>query len=285
MFGPELGFINRANEINLTDDKPIGILKHAIGASSLVHPDASEGDLSDWDLTPEGDKHGDALVAFKLAIADGLQKLTDAGYSYRLAGMIWWQGKVTGNAPTSDLVAFIDHMRTWLEGENYLNMPKAQFPFVITGTTTYWGDNYEEEVADQDAYIGFVNTQDLAAPSWADRTLVHPGASNETYLADQNDIDNGYTGAVGDEVGSEDFNGDGVNDMFAIGRAYADQMQLAKSGSTNAAWDPSSITTRLWLDMDDQSTFTSSGGNVTQIADKSGNNYTFSAAEAVQLPQ
>ena len=65
--------------------------------------------------------------------------------------------------------------------------------------------------------------------------------------------------------------------MFDIGEAYADKMQLAISGSTNAAWTPSSITTRLWLDMDDQTTFTSSGGNVTAIADKSGNNYTFNA--------
>lgn len=46
---------------------------------------------------------------------------------------------------------------------------------------------------------------------------------------------------------------------------------------TNGAWSPSSISTRLWVDMDDQSTFTSSGGHVTTIADKSGNNYSFSA--------
>ena len=334
MFGPEIGFVERANAINLTDGQPIGVLKHAIGASSLTdgthvvthnavnyiciqthqstdstkahyvstmpEPGTVAGSaywsttseagestwsstagqyndkgLSDWDLTDTGDKRGDALRAFKLSIADGLTKLTNAGYSYRLAGMIWWQGESGG--ANSDLIAFIDHIRTWLDNNSYLSMPKAQFPFVITGTTDYWGSTYEANVADQDAYVGFVNTQDLAAPAWADRTLVHPG-SNETYTADQNDIDNGYGGSIGDSVGGPDFNDDGVNDMFAIGRAYADQMELAKSGSTNAAWDPSSITTRLWLDMDDQSTFTSSSGHVTQIADKSGNNYTFSAA-------
>jgi hypothetical protein len=66
--------------------------------------------------------------------------------------------------------------------------------------------------------------------------------------------------------------------MFEIGEAFADKMQLAISGSANPPWDPSSITTRLWLDMDDQATFTSSGGNVTTIGDKSGNNYDFNAA-------
>ena len=139
---------------------------------------------------------------------------------------------------------------------NYISIPKAQFPFVITGTTSYWKTTYKANVADLDAYVGFVNTQDHAAPEWADRTLVHPGSSTETYKADQNDIDNGYGGNLNDDIGGPDYNNDGVNDMLAIGRAYADQMQLDKSGSTNAAWDPSSITTRLWLDMDDQSTQT-----------------------------
>ncbi len=44
-------------------------------------------------------------------------------------------------------------------------------------------------------------------------------------------------------------------------------------------FSPSSLSgLRLWLDMNDQSTFTNSGGNVTAIADKSVNNYTFYAA-------
>ena len=120
-------------------------------------------------------------------------------------------------------------------------------------------------MADQDAYVGFVNTQDIAAPAWADRTLVHPG-SNETYNTDQNDIDNGYGGSIGDAVGGPDFNGDGVNDMFAIGRAYADQMDLAKSGNTNSLWQPDDI--ELWLDASDTATTTFSGSNLVSIKDK-----------------
>ena len=263
MFGPEIGFVERANAINLTDGKPIGVLKHAIGASSLTDDGSADGGLSDWDLTATGDKRGDALRAFKLAITDGLTKLTNAGYSYRLAGFIWWQGESGG--ADSDLIAFIDHIRTWLDDNSYLSMPKAQFPFVITGTTDYWGSTYEANVANQDGYVGFVNTQDIAAPAWADRTLVHPG-SNETYTADQNDINNGYGGSVGDSVGGPDFNNDGVNDMFAIGRAYADQMDLAKSGNTNSLWKPDDV--ELWLDASDTTTTTFSGSNLVSITDK-----------------
>ena len=43
MFGPELGFVERANAINLTDGQPIGVLKHAIGASSLVDDGSADG--------------------------------------------------------------------------------------------------------------------------------------------------------------------------------------------------------------------------------------------------
>jgi hypothetical protein len=35
LFGPELGFVKRANQIDLTSNK-IGIVKYAVGASSLV---------------------------------------------------------------------------------------------------------------------------------------------------------------------------------------------------------------------------------------------------------
>lgn len=265
MFGPELGFVERANSINLTDGQPIGVLKHAIGASSLTDVGGAN-DLSDWDLTATGAKKGDALRAFKLAIADGLTKLTNAGYSYRLAGMIWWQGESGG--ADSDLIAFIDHMRTWLDDNSYLSMSKAQFPFVITGTTDYWGSTYEANVANQDGYVGFVNSQDIAAPTWADRTLVHPG-SNETYNTDAGDVSRGYGGNVGDSVGGPDFNNDGVNDMFAIGRAYADQMDLAKTGNTNSLWQPDDV--ELWLDSSDTNTTTFSGSNLVSIKDKNSN--------------
>lgn len=262
MFGPEMGFVARANEIDLTDSQPIGILKHAIGASSLIDDGSADGGLSDWDLTATGDKRGDALRAFKLAVQDGLGKLTTAGYSFRLAGVIWWQGE--SGATTVDLQALIAHMRDWLSTEFTLDIPKEQLPFVITTTTSYWGTHLVE-VSNADAYVGVVNTMDYASPEGASRTLVHPG-SNETYPATQAEVDAGIATNVGDPVGSQDYDGDGVNDMFTIGQAYADQMELAKSGNTNSLWKPDNV--ELWLDASDTSTTEFNGTNLVSIKDK-----------------
>ena len=101
--------LHRANELDLTDGKPIGVLKYAVGASSLVdNPNDTSGGLSDWDITATGDKRGDCLRGFKLAIVDGLNKLT-SGYTYRLAGLVWWQGE--SGATSQDLTDFISHIR------------------------------------------------------------------------------------------------------------------------------------------------------------------------------
>ena len=82
--------------------------------------------------------------------------------------------------------------------------------------------------------------------------------------------------SVGEKIGLPDFNNDGENDMYAIGKAHADQMQLAIGGNAKSTlWGPESINTVLWLDMDDQTTFTESNGIVTDIEDKSGNNNNF----------
>lgn len=262
LFGPELGFVARANEINLSDGQPIGVLKHAIGASSLVDDGSEDGGLSDWDLTATGDRRGDALRAFKNALADGLGKLTTAGYKYRLAGMIWWQGE--SGATTEGLKALIAHMRDHLHTEYTLDMPKEQFPVVITTTTSYWGTHLVE-VSDSDSYVGVVNTMDWASPEGAVRTLVHPG-SDETYKASQAEVDAGLASAVDDLIGGQDYDGDGVNDMFRIGQAYADQMELAKSGNTNGLWKPDDV--ELWLDASDTSTTEFSGTSLVSIKDK-----------------
>lgn len=240
-FGPELGFVSRANAINLTT-QPIGILKYAVGASTLN----AGTSLSDWDTTATGNQEGDCYRGLLAALSDATTKLTNAGYSWNLKGMIWWQGE--SGASVSGLNTLIAAVRSVL-GNSYSVSNTSQFPVVITKIG--YGTDLTP-VASADAYVGIVDSA----------TYGHSASQN-------------HVGASAD--GSSDTNSNGVNDMFDIGEAFADEMQLAISGSTNAAWNPSSITTRLWLDMDDQTTFTSSSGNVTQIADKSGNNYTFNA--------
>jgi hypothetical protein len=252
-FGPELGFVDRGNAINISNGRPVGIIKYAVGSSALTdNPSDSTGGVSDWDLTATGNRRGDALRGFKLAVDDAVTKLNNAGYAYRLAGMVWWQQM----APTvTDTTNLMTHIRNWLDTQGYLDIQASQFPIVITknghGTDL-------TPVADADAYIGVVDA----------------GAFGHT--TSQNHVGQASNG-------SSDTTNSGTNDMFEIGEAYADQMQLAIAGNTNAAWSPSSITTRLWLDMDDQTTFTSSSGNVTAIADKSGNSYTFNAASGSTL--
>lgn len=246
-FGPELGFVSRANAISLTT-QPIGIIKYAVGASTLNAGTSA----SDWDTTATGTNEGDCYRGLISALSDATTKLTNAGYSWNFKGMIWWQGE--SGATVSGLNTFIAAVRTLL-GNSYGVSNTNQFPVVITKIG--YGTDLTP-VANADAYVGIVDAA----------TYGHSASQNHVGRAAE---------------GSSDTNSNGVNDMFDIGEAYADQMQLAISGSTNAAWDPSSITTRLWLDMDDQSVFTSSSGNVTQIADKSGNNYTFNAANGSTL--
>lgn len=314
-FGPELGFVNKANLIDLANGRPIGVLKHAIGASKLVdetsivehnsinyiciqsnqntnpsstkgdyiatlpEPGTTEGDSywqvttepsegtwssngayydkgsSDWDLTDTGDRRGDALRALKLSVADAINKLTQANYGHRIAGLIWWQGE--SGSSVDGLNAFIAHIRTWLDDNNYLDVPKSQFPVVITKIG--YGTDLTP-VADADGYVGIVDASAYG----------HSGTQNH----------------VGTDVdGSHDTNNNGINDMFEIGQAYADQMQLAKSGSTNSSWEPSAIEAdvTLWLDMDDQTTLTQPADDVISIQDKSTNGYTFTPESGATL--
>jgi hypothetical protein len=247
-FGPELGFVSRANAINLTT-QPIGILKYAVGASTLN----AGTSLSDWDTTATGTNEGDCYRGLLSALSDATTKLTNAGYSWNFKGMIWWQGE--SGATVSGLNTFIAAVRSVL-GNSYGVSNTSQFPVVITKIG--YGTDLTP-VASADAYVGIVDAGAYG----------HSGSQNHIGTTDNS--------------GTRDTTGNGVNDMFDIGEAFADEMQLAISGSTNAAWDPSSITTRLWLDMDDQTTFTTSSGNVTAIADKSGNGYTFNAQSGSTL--
>jgi len=245
-FGPEIGFASKVNEIGLTN-RGFGIIKHAIGASSLIDDGSSDGGLSDWDLTATGDRRGDAYRAFKRAITDATDKLSALGYGYNLKGMIWWQGESGG--AVSDLIAFISDFRNYLDTNYNLSVPKEQFPIVITGTDTIWGTDYEDDVANQDQYIGFVNAEDFGQTGGGG---IHVGSSTNSGVADRDS--------------------DGINDMFEIGEQYAVQMEKAQTGETSG-WVPVSTDTQFWYDADDVSTVSTDAntGFVTQVDDKSPN--------------
>lgn len=121
-FGPEVGFARRAKELSSTKNR-IGILKYAVGASQLTaDQDGTNDTYSDWDLTATGDREGDALRGWKLAVTDGLDKLTAAGLTYNIKGLIWWQGESGG--ALDDYKSLFTHMR------DYLNKPNL--PIIVT---------------------------------------------------------------------------------------------------------------------------------------------------------
>ena len=218
-FGPELGFVKRANQINLTGGRPLGIVKYAVGASALVQ----HGALSDWDLTATGARDGDCWRGFKKALADVVAKLEAANYEYRWRGMIWWQGE-SGTSVTG-LQAFISAVRTLLR--NTYNIPNSsQFPVVITGNSISWGSDLRSGVAYPDRYVGFVDAAQYGQ-------VVLNGSLN---------VHIGNTGT------NADVTGNGTNDMFDIGEAYADEMLLAQTGSTPTGWEPILANTKLWVD-------------------------------------
>lgn len=65
-----------------------------------------------------------------------------------------------------------------------------------------------------------------------------------------------------------------------LGNQQVKRVYLNNSVIWNALWTPSETSTVFWYDPSDASTITTSGSNVTSVADKSGNGYTLSVATA-----
>ena len=250
MFGPELGFVSRANELNLTT-RPIGMIKYSVGGSTLNAGNINGANYSDWDTVATGDQEGDCYRGLLNALADGIDKLNAEGYAWNFKGMIWWQGE--SGASVSGLNTLLSSIRTLLGSSYNVELP-SEFPIVITKIG--YGTDLTP-VADADSYIGIVD------------------AAAYGHSASNNHIGNVSEGGIAQ---NPDTTGTGVNDMFEIGQAFADKMVLAIAGGTGTPWSPAVINTKWWLDMDDQSTLTYTGSNVSAIYDKSGSNVNVSMA-------
>ena len=208
-FGPEMGFVARANEISLSSN-PMAIIKYAVGGTSLTQNVA----VSDWDLTATDPGDGDCWRGFQAALADAVTTLEAQNYTPNFKGIVWWQGE-SGTSAT-DLNAFIAAVRSLL-GNTYGVANSSEFPFVITGHDTRWGTDLETGVAALDPYVGFVNSNDYGQ-IYRDGTTsfnTHPGS--------------------GESVFSTDETGNGLNDMWDIGLAYADEMAVVFSSGGPAA--------------------------------------------------
>ena len=196
-FGPEIGFAARALELNLTGGNQLGIIKYGVDGSGLNTSTKNPG-TSDWDLTAAGYRQGDAWRGFKLAIADAVAKLESDGITPNFKGMIWWQGE--GGTSTAGLNEFIEAVRDHL-ATNYDLQDSDDFPVVITtGSKMSGGLTLESGVAGADDDVTFVNADNYGQI----QTLqIHVGRASE---------------------GSSDWTGNGINDMYDIGEAYADAL-------------------------------------------------------------
>ena len=202
-FGPEIGFVARANEINLGAN-PMAIIKYAVDGSALtVNPN-----YSDWDLAATAPNDGDCWRGFQAALSNAVSGLQATNYTPNFKGLIWWQGE--NGTSVAGLNSFIAAVRDLLANDYGLQNP-SNFPVVITGND-FWGAGLEADVADPDDHVGFVDSVEYGQVSGHGN--VHIGSGQGGYSADET--------------------GNGTNDMWDIGVAYADEMLAIASGTTGA---------------------------------------------------
>ncbi len=234
-FGIEWGFAKKAKEINLASGN-IGIIKYAVGASTI-----QQSSYSDWDIT----NTGEAWDGFKNAIADGIQKYNLAGFNVNIKGLVWYQGESNGGNDADTYLSYFEPFLQALETElGVTNLP-AVFcaPADQAGLDMPVNEAFNK-LARQHNYYDFIKISQY-----------HDGSYSNVHLNGSN--------------------------MYDAGEAVAPAMALAIAGNapTSNEFDPSAITTRVWLDMDDRATHGITGTSwnepVTIINDKSGNNYSY----------
>ena len=204
-FGPELGFVNRINELGINAN-PIAIIKYAVGGTSLTYNPA----VSDWDLNETGEQDGDCWRGFQSALSNGIASLEAKNYVPNIKGVIWWQGE-SGTSAT-DLNSFIAEVRSHLS-INYDVSNSDQLPFIITGTDNAWGSYLEDGVAALDDYVGFVNSENFGQAHF-------------------DGVFNSHLGS-GERGISSDVGNNGINDMFEVGEAYADELNLLNENNNS----------------------------------------------------
>lgn len=149
-FGPEVTFGR-----SIADAYPgetFALIKYALGGSKLA---------TDWNPST-----GATYTAFRNTVTNGLAVLTNAGYTYEIAGMLWMQGEsdsssAYANAYQANLTAFIADIRS-----RY-----GIIPFVICETWRNEGDSThpgtlgnivsaaQQNIANTISSVGFVSTR------------------------------------------------------------------------------------------------------------------------------
>lgn len=203
-----------------------------------------DSSYADWDPS----KNNECFQGFKNTIADALPKIQASGLQPRWKGFVWYQGESNGGTQPYIYKAWLAELVSAIETE----LGVSNLPCVFVAPADQNGNdlvvnNAHASLAKEEAYYDFVKA-----------STYHSGTNSNVHLSS--------------------------SDMYDLGEAVGTAMARATSGTaTEEEFQISDIASRLWLDFDDTNIYTMSGTNVTNIADKSGNNYSFVASSGSTL--
>jgi hypothetical protein len=155
LFGPEIGFRDRAKQLPTHYPQPIAILKFTRGATDLAR---------DWNTTHSNNYMFDK---FKEALDDGRNKLTSTGHSYNIKGLVWLQGEgdtlnsTDANNYQTNLTNFISAIRTHLVEPN-LPVAICSIDRASEATNSLTVRTAQQSVANSDINTYYVPTENYS---------------------------------------------------------------------------------------------------------------------------
>jgi hypothetical protein len=171
-FGVEWGFAKRLEYSN-TNNKEIGIMKYAVGASTID----DNATLTDWDLQ----KTTEAWQGLKNAIADSITELASQGKTPVWKGFLWYQGESNGGTEPYIYKQALNDLCQALEAELGVTDLPAVFvaPANANGNDLYV-NNAHVSLAREEDFYSYVKASDY-----------HDGANANVHLSAQNMYDLG----------------------------------------------------------------------------------------------
>ena len=205
--------------------------------------------FTDWDTTKTTEAWGGLLNA----IDDATTKFEALGLNINWKGFLWYQGESNGgNDPTT----YQGHLETLIsEIETKLGLTNMPTTFVApadqNGNDMVVNDAFNT-LAREESFYDFIKASEH-----------HDGTYYNVHL----NAPNMYN--AGEDAG------------VAMVRA------VTNTAPTSTEFEPSTMTTRLWLDMDDRASHGITGGTwnepVTTINDKSGNGYQYTPSSGSSI--
>lgn len=166
-FGIEWGFAKRLEASNTTN-KEIGILKYAVGASTID----DNASLADWDIT----KSTECWQGLKNSIADAITAMGEAGKTPVWKGLLWYQGE--SNAGTDPYI-YKQHLNDLCkEIEQELGVTDLPAVFVApadAGGNDLYVNNAHASLAKSADFYDFIKASDYHDGTYSN---VHLSAAN-----------------------------------------------------------------------------------------------------------